>query len=191
MQVYQDVTGCQATLLSAQTRVVELESQVSPIASPGGHKSKKKVVLGGAQITPWEERSCICSKWHRDGRGEGRNLPVRGCLQLPGGALGTPYPGQHQDLLPWVPLRSGCWSWSGRSTKCCWRVSSSGTRRTWISSREHTGTGLSPTAVPCVVTLSIALSSFPAVGGLGCFPNLSRGGQAQSHISFGQVGTHR
>uniref|UniRef100_A0A8B9T587 Fas binding factor 1 n=1 Tax=Anas platyrhynchos TaxID=8839 RepID=A0A8B9T587_ANAPL len=27
-QVYQDVTGCQATLLSAQTRVVELESQV-------------------------------------------------------------------------------------------------------------------------------------------------------------------
>lgn len=42
MQVYQDVTGCQATLLSAQTRVVELESQVSPIASPGGCKTKKK-----------------------------------------------------------------------------------------------------------------------------------------------------
>uniref|UniRef100_A0A8B9DDD5 Fas binding factor 1 n=1 Tax=Anser cygnoides TaxID=8845 RepID=A0A8B9DDD5_ANSCY len=35
-QVYQDVTGCQATLLSTQARVVELESQVSPIASPGG-----------------------------------------------------------------------------------------------------------------------------------------------------------
>lgn len=41
-QVYQDVTGCQATLLSTQARVVELESQVSPIASPGGAQIKKK-----------------------------------------------------------------------------------------------------------------------------------------------------
>lgn len=162
-QSYEDATGCRAALLSAQARVAELESQVSPIFACWMRDYK---LLSGRRRTISSPNSIRMIR-------ERRNLPVQECLLPPGAAMGALSLGQHRDILC-TSNRSACWSWSGHSTNCCWRAFSRGTRRTWIFSRAHTGTGLSPT-LPLYHILAYSPFLLPWVGLQESFPNPSPG----------------